>query len=424
MIGEILCVGTELLLGDIVNTNAAFLSRQLAQLGIGVYHQTVVGDNPARLKQAVEEALGRSDLVIMTGGLGPTYDDITKEVTAAALGLPLVWNETAYERMQSYFARTGRVLTENNKKQAMAPEGSVVFQNDNGTAPGFAVERDGKTAILLPGPPSEMEPMFLRQVRPFLEGKTGLTFLSRTVHLFGIGESAAESILRDVMEAAQNPTVAPYAKTGEVQIRVTAAAENAEEAQKLLAPTVEKVCAMMDGYVYGVDVDSLQKAAISALKQAGLTAATAESLTGGGVSRRLTEVSGASAVFLGGVCSYTDEVKRRLLGVKEETLKAFGAVSAETALEMARGIRERTGADIGVSTTGVAGPDPSEGKPVGTVFVAVSCGWFEQVLPLQLARGTGNERERVRVLSENHAIHSILQAVWKKEEGEKHAKDI
>ena len=423
MNGEILCVGTELLLGDIVNTNAAYLSRQLAQLGIGVYHQTVVGDNPIRLRKAVEEALSRSDLVIMTGGLGPTYDDITKEVAAAALDLPLVWNEVAFARMQTYFARTGRVLTENNKKQAMAPAGAVVFQNDNGTAPGFGVEKEGKTLILLPGPPSEMEPMFADQVRPFLEGKTGLTFLSRTVHLFGIGESAAETVLRDLMESSQNPTVAPYAKTGEVQIRVTASAATAQEAEMLLTPVVEEICRRMEGYVYGVDVESLQKAAVLALKAQQLTVATAESLTGGGVIRRLTEVPGASSAVRGGICTYTDEMKRDLLGVLPETLKRHGAVSAETALEMARGIREKTGADVGVSTTGVAGPDPSEGKSVGTVFVAVSCGWMEQVWPLQLARGTGNERERVRHLSENHALYGILQAVRAKKE-EQYAENL
>lgn len=413
MTGEILCVGTELLLGDIINTNAAFLARELAALGIGVYHQTVVGDNGGRLREAVELALSRSDLLVMTGGLGPTYDDITKETANKALGKKLVWNQQAYDRMEAYFARTGRVMSENNRKQAMMPEGAVVFQNENGTAPGAAMESGEKVIVLLPGPPSEMEPMFCNQVRPYLEGKTGQTFLSRTVHLFGIGESAAEEQLRELMESSHNPTVAPYAKTGEVLLRVTAAAKNEQEAKKLLAPAVEEIQKRMGPYVYGVDVGTLQNAAVTALRQKGLTVSTAESCTGGGVAKRITEVPGASQVLQAGICTYTNRMKAELLGVKERTLQNYGAVSERTALEMAQGVRIRTGADIGVSVTGVAGPDPSEGKPVGLVFVSVSSQWYEQTVQLHLARGSGNERERVRHLAENHALYAVLQAARK-----------
>ena len=413
MTGEILCVGTELLLGDIINTNAAFLARELAALGIGVYHQTVVGDNGGRLREAVELALSRSDLLVMTGGLGPTYDDITKETATKALGKKLVWNQQAYDRMEAYFARTGRVMSENNRKQAMMPEGAVVFQNENGTAPGAAMESGEKVIVLLPGPPSEMEPMFCNQVRPYLEGKTGQTFLSRTVHLFGIGESAAEEQLRELMESSHNPTVAPYAKTGEVLLRVTAAAKNEQEAKKLLAPAVEEIQKRMGPYVYGVDVGTLQNAAVTALRQKGLTVSTAESCTGGGVAKRITEVPGASQVLQAGICTYTNRMKAELLGVKERTLQNYGAVSERTALEMAQGVRIRTGADIGVSVTGVAGPDPSEGKPVGLVFVSVSSQWYEQTVQLNLARGSGNERERVRHLAENHALYAVLQAARK-----------
>ncbi|HAG56594.1 MAG TPA: competence/damage-inducible protein A [Ruminococcaceae bacterium] len=413
MTGEILCVGTELLLGDIINTNAAFLARELAALGIGVYHQTVVGDNGGRLREAVELALSRSDLLVMTGGLGPTYDDITKETATEALGKKLVWNQQAYDRMEAYFARTGRVMSENNRKQAMMPEGAVVFQNENGTAPGAAMESGEKVIVLLPGPPSEMEPMFCNQVRPYLEGKTGQTFLSRTVHLFGIGESAAEEQLRELMESSHNPTVAPYAKTGEVLLRVTAAAKNEQEAKKLLAPAVEEIQKRMGPYVYGVDVGTLQNAAVTALRQKGLTVSTAESCTGGGVAKRITEVPGASQVLQAGICTYTNRMKAELLGVKERTLQNYGAVSERTALEMAQGVRIRTGADIGVSVTGVAGPDPSEGKPVGLVFVSVSSQWYEQTVQLHLARGSGNERERVRHLAENHALYAVLQAARK-----------
>ena len=413
MTGEILCVGTELLLGDIINTNAAFLARELAALGIGVYHQTVVGDNGGLLREAVELALSRSDLLVMTGGLGPTYDDITKETATKALGKKLVWNQQAYDRMEAYFARTGRVMSENNRKQAMMPEGAVVFQNENGTAPGAAMESGEKVIVLLPGPPSEMEPMFCNQVRPYLEGKTGQTFLSRTVHLFGIGESAAEEQLRELMESSHNPTVAPYAKTGEVLLRVTAAAKNEQEAKKLLAPAVEEIQKRMGPYVYGVDVGTLQNAAVTALRQKGLTVSTAESCTGGGVAKRITEVPGASQVLQAGICTYTNRMKAELLGVKERTLQNYGAVSERTALEMAQGVRIRTGADIGVSVTGVAGPDPSEGKPVGLVFVSVSSQWYEQTVQLHLARGSGNERERVRHLAENHALYAVLQAARK-----------
>ena len=413
MTGEILCVGTELLLGDIINTNAAFLARELAALGIGVYHQTVVGDNGGRLREAVELALSRSDLLVMTGGLGPTYDDITKETATKALGKKLVWNQQAYDRMEAYFARTGRVMSENNRKQAMMPEGAVVFQNENGTAPGAAMESGEKVIVLLPGPPSEMEPMFCNQVRPYLEGKTGQTFLSRTVHLFGIGESAAEEQLRELMESSHNPTVAPYAKTGEVLLRVTAAAKNEQEAKKLLAPAVEEIQKRMGPYVYGVDVGTLQNAAVTALRQKGLTVSTAESCTGGGVAKRITEVPGASQVLQAGICTYTNRMKAELLGVKERTLQNYGAVSERPALEMAQGVRIRTGADIGVSVTGVAGPDPSEGKPVGLVFVSVSSQWYEQTVQLHLARGSGNERERVRHLAENHALYAVLQAARK-----------
>lgn len=413
MTGEILCVGTELLLGDIINTNAAFLARELAALGISVYHQTVVGDNGGRLREAVSLALSRSDLLVMTGGLGPTYDDITKETAAQALGKKLVWNQQAYDRMEAYFLRTGRVMSENNRKQALMPEGAVVFQNENGTAPGAALETDGKIIVLLPGPPSEMEPMFCDQVRHYLEGKTGQTFFSRTVHLFGIGESAAEEQLRDLMESSSNPTIAPYAKTGEVLLRVTAAAPDREQALRLLAPAVEKIQKRLGPYIYGIDVGTLQHAAVLALKQRGLTVSTAESCTGGGVAKRITEVPGASEVLRAGICTYTNEMKVELLGVKEETLKTCGAVSAQTALEMARGARVRTGADIGVSVTGVAGPQQSEGKPVGLVFVAVSSPWHESEMELHLARGSGGERERVRHLAENHALYAVQQTARK-----------
>lgn len=418
MTAEILCVGTELLLGDIVNTNAAFLARELATLGISVYDQTVVGDNRERLTSAVQSALKRSEMLIMTGGLGPTCDDLTKEVASEALHRKLVWNEEAYRRMKDYFSRTGRVMSENNRKQAFVPEDSIVLQNENGTAPGIFMEDGEKIVIMLPGPPGEMEPMFQTQVSPMLEKKTGCTFYSRTIHLFGIGESGAEEILRDLMETGTNPTLAPYAKTGEVLLRATASASTKEKAKDHIAPLLAKIQERLGNYIYGIDVGTLENAVIQCLKEKRITAAVAESCTGGGVAKRMTSIPGASQVFLGGVCTYTNEMKRAFLSVSAKTLEQYGAVSAQTALEMAKGVRQATGAKIGISTTGIAGTDPAEGKPVGLVYVGVSCPWKEQVLELHLAAGRGDDREKIRHLAENHALFLLLQAAKARDERE------
>ncbi len=410
MIGEILCVGTELLLGDILNSNSAFLAGQFAELGITCYYQSVVGDNETRLAQALSTALARSQLVVLTGGLGPTYDDITKEVTSRLMGRRLVWNEEAFDRMKAYFKRSGKTMSENNKKQALVPEGSIVLQNENGTAPGIIIETSNKTLVLLPGPPFEMEPMFLRQVKPYLSKKSQQIFLSRTVHLFGIGESQAESRLKDLMLSSKNPTVAPYAKMGEVVLRVTASAESELAAKNLIEPVIDEIRVRLGEYIYGVDVGSLQQAVVDTLKEKKLTAAAAESCTGGGVSRRIVSVPGASYVFKGGVCSYLNETKEGLLGVSHATLAKYGAISENTALEMARGIKGKTGSDIGISVTGVAGPEPSEGKPVGEVFIGVACDWREECLRLNLSRGGTDERARICHFAENHALYALLQA--------------
>lgn len=412
MIAEILCVGTELLLGDIVNTNAAYAARELAAIGINVYFQSVVGDNPARLKQALSLALSRSDLVVMTGGLGPTYDDLTKETVAEAFGLPMELHRPSLEAITSYFARTGRTMTKNNEKQAWMPQGAHVFVNHYGTAPGLAVEKEGKRVVLLPGPPREMEPMFSEEVIPYLKALSDTVLVSHVIHIFGMGESAVEDKLRGYMLSHLNPTVAPYAKEGEVQLRVTASAKNADEADALIRPVLAEIRQTLGSVVYGVDVGSLQNALVQQLLEKNRRIATAESCTAGLVSKRITEVAGSSQVFECGIVSYSNRIKAQLLGVSQETLDTFTEVSAETAREMARNVRRISGADIGVSVTGLAGPGGGTAeKPVGLVYVCASCDGFEEVLELHLSRGRRNERESIRYLASSNALALAIRAL-------------
>lgn len=412
MNAEILCVGTELLLGDIVNTNAQVIAQGLASIGVNVFHQSVVSDNSSRLKTALQDALEQCDCIITTGGLGPTYDDLTKETAAGLFGRKMVLDEPSLRRIEAFFARIGRPMTDNNRKQAMMPEGAHILPNENGTAPGLILEQDGKRLVLLPGPPREMRPMFERQVLPILAKLTGKTLLSRSVHIFGVGESAVEDRLRGRMLALQNPTLAPYAKDGEVLLRVTASAENETAAGRLIEPVVREICELFGESVYGVDIGSLQAAVVRALSEKHLTLATAESCTGGLVSKRITEIPGSSAVFHCGVCSYANEIKEKLLGVRHETLEKFGAVSEQTAAEMAAGIRTLSGADVAVSTTGLAGPGGgSPQKPVGLVYVGVSSKNFSTVRRLTLGRGYGDEREYIRTVAASNALFLALQAV-------------
>lgn len=412
---EILCIGTEILMGDIVNTNAAYIAKELAGLGINVYHQSVVGDNPQRLREALELAFSRADIVITTGGLGPTYDDLSKETIAAFFGRELVMDQESLHRIECHFLRQNRPMTENNKKQAMMPQGCIIFPNNNGTAPGCAIEgtgeQQGKTAIMLPGPPREMKPMFEESVKPFLLKDSDTRLVSHTMHFFGIGESMLESLLRDLMEHSLNPTVAPYAKTGEVQLRVTARVQNGEDAEALLQPVMEKIKEQVGGYLYGIDVGDLQTAAVHALKVNGLHVAVAESCTGGYVAKRLTDVSGASEVFECGVVTYSNRMKHQLLGVSRQTLDTFGAVSEETAREMAAGVRRLSGAEIGISVTGNAGPEPSEGKEVGLVYIGVDSLEMSRVFMLQVNRRDQDARETIRYLASSHALSLILKAV-------------
>lgn len=410
---EILCVGTELLLGDIVNTNAAFLSQRLAALGICVYRHTAVGDNPKRLEAALKSALDSADLVITSGGLGPTYDDLTKETVAACLGLQLEEHEESLTRITDYFARTGRVMTDNNKKQAMMPKGAHVFNNNYGTAPALAIykEENNKTVIMLPGPPGELIPIFNEEVTPYLKERTDSVLVSENVHIIGMGESAVEEKIRSIMTESENPTVAPYCKEGEVRLRVTAKAENEADARKMCDKMIERILeSEVGGYVYGINVDSIERALVDALHEHSLTLCTAESCTGGLIAERITSVAGCSDVFFGGCVTYTNEIKQRLLGVSTQTLEVHGAVSAATAMEMARGARERLGTDIAVSATGLAGPTGGTPEtPVGTVFIGVSTKRGETFRKLALS--PMRSRSYIRTVSATNALDMALKAI-------------
>lgn len=412
MNAEILCIGTELLLGNVVNTNAAWLSQQLARLGINVYHHTVVGDNAQRLEEALQIAFRRSDLVITTGGLGPTYDDLSKETVSKYFNRQLVLHQPSLEKIQEFFAkRPASAMLPNNEKQAYQPEGAVVFTNHSGTAPGAAIEGDGKVAIMLPGPPREMKLMFEREVLPYLQKFSDHVIVSRDLQLFGIGESLTETLLKDLMTSSVNPTLAPYAKEGEVNLRLTASAATAAEGYAMMEPLMEKINRLVGQYIYGIDVPDLQTALVDYLLAHHITVSAAESCTGGLVSKSITDIAGCSAIYPGGVCSYSNEMKMKWLGVKASTLALHGAVSEETALEMAQGIRLATGADLGISTTGVAGPDGgTPEKPVGLVYVAVAGETYQHVEKLNITYGEITTRTMIQQRATKHALYQLLQA--------------
>ena len=397
-------MGTELLLGDIVNTNARELSAALRGLGIGVYWQSVVGDNPDRLRQAVKVARDRANLIITTGGLGPTYDDLTKDVVCEVFGVPLAMHEEEAEKIRAFFAQKDREMPENNLRQAMLPEGCTVFSNGNGTAPGFAFVADGATVIQLPGPPREMRLMLETGVIPYLRGSTDEILVSKDIRIFGLGESSVEARLHDYMESLVNPTLAPYAGTAEVRLRATAMAPDEAAAEAMLEPVIARVRAELGDLVYAVDEPKLESVCLRLLKEKGLTFAAAESCTGGLIAKRFTDQSGASSAFMGGVVCYTNYVKHHVLGVPQETLDEFGAVSAQTAAAMAEGARRVCGSDIAVSVTGCAGPNSDErGTPVGTGFVGFASPEGTIVKPIQM----GKDREWARVYAASFAFDLI-----------------
>ena len=374
MTAEIICVGTELLLGNIVNTNAAFLSEKLAYLGINCYFQTVVGDNRDRLLSVINTALSRADILIFSGGLGPTEDDLTKETVAEALGKKLIRDKWAEQEIADYFALRGRIPTDNNWKQADVIEGCEVLYNKNGTAPGIFVSEGEKTVILLPGPPLELKSMFTDSVMPKLQQKCGQVFYSETVKIVGPGESSVETQILDMLNTQENPTIAPYAKTGEVHLRVTARAKDEKEAREKTAPVVEELYRRFGKAVYTTDADeTLEMALTKLLIKKKYTMTTAESCTGGMIAARMVNAPGVSAVLKSGFITYANEAKEELLGVSHDTLEKFGAVSRETAEEMAEGAVKAAHTDAAVAVTGIAGPDGgTKEKPVGLVYIAVN----------------------------------------------------
>ena len=410
MIAEILCVGTELLMGQVLNTNARFLARRLSALGVSLYHQTVVGDNADRLEEALRQALGRADVVITTGGLGPTADDITKRITARTAGKELVVIPEAEAMVRERFAQYRREMTPNNISQAMFTPDSTLLLNPNGTAPGAIVPiGEGKAVIHLPGPPAELEPMFIQQVEPWLRARSGRVLESRYIRIFGMGESKVDTCLRD-LELGANPSLSPYCSLGEVELRATASAKTKEEAEALLTPVVEEVLRRLGDVVYAVEPEeggSLARSAVAALKARGWRVATCESLTGGMIADHLVSVPGASAVVKGGLVTYMSEAKTELAGVPAETIERCNVVSPEVAVAMAEGTRQRLGVDIAVSATGLAGPDGgTPERPVGTVFLGVSTREGTWPIPLRLS----GSRQRIRELTVKHALDALRRA--------------
>ncbi len=379
MRAEIIAVGTELLLGQIVNTNAAFISEKLAEKGIGVYYHTVVGDNPQRVEEVFRSALKRSDLVILTGGLGPTMDDLTKETVARVFKKRLIMNSYWEEKLESYFKKIGREMTENNRKQALIPEGSTLLDNHNGTAPGIFLREADKIVVMLPGPPREMQPMLMGEVLPCLiEGGNTNIIKSRVLKIIGIGESSLEARLQKLIKNQSNPTIAPLAKEAEVHLRLTARAKNAQEAQKMLERLEKKVCDLIGPYIYGCDRETLEEMTANLLISKNLSLALAESCTGGLVAHRLTEVPGSSKFLKLGVVAYSREAKEKLLNVEHEILTKYGEVSKQTAEAMAIGVKKIAQTDYSLAITGIAGPSgATDTKPVGLVYIALA--WENEV---------------------------------------------
>ena len=369
---EIICVGTELLLGNIVNTNAAYLAEQCAALGLSCYYQSVVGDNRERLYDVIKTAVGRSDIVLLSGGLGPTQDDLTKETVSQVFGKQLVLDEHSKSRIKEYFDRRGIQITDNNWKQAYVPEGCRILDNENGTAPGIIICEENKHIILLPGPPNELKPMFEASVKPYLDQLEPGIIYSKTVKICGISESTVETQIADLLEKQENPTIAPYAKTSEVHLRVTAKAEDEKAAKKLIKPVVRELKARFGMDVYSTDEDTdLEKAIVDLLIANELTISTAESCTGGLLAARMINVPGVSECYKSGYITYANKAKRKVLGVKKSTLAKYGAVSAQTAMEMAQGAAMVSKSDVALAITGIAGPEGgTQEKPVGLVYIA------------------------------------------------------
>ncbi|MBM7581461.1 nicotinamide-nucleotide amidase [Caldicoprobacter guelmensis] len=401
MDAEIIAVGSELLLGQIANTNAQYISQRLSSVGINVYYHTVVGDNRSRLLQALEIACKRANLIITTGGLGPTMDDLTKETIAEFLGIELVLHQPSAQAIREFFAKRGRTMTENNLKQAMFPKEAIILPNDVGTAPGAIIEKDGRTFIMLPGPPYEMQPMFENHVLPYLAQKEDQKIFSRVLRIYGIGESAVEEMIKDLLESQTNPTIAPLAAYGEVTLRLTVKCHRSQDPLEFIKPLEDEIRKRLGQAVYGVDDDRLETVVARLLKEKGLTLAVAESCTGGLISNLLTDVPGISENLIETCVTYSNQAKMNRLGVKPETLEVYGAVSPQTAQEMAEGIAKTSGADIGLAVTGIAGPSGgSPEKPVGLVYIAIAMNGQVEVKRFQ----NQGDRKRIKLSTANTAL--------------------
>ena len=410
MNAEIISVGTELLLGVIANTDAQDISQILSELGISVFYHTVCGDNPERLSAALEIAKSRADIIITTGGLGPTYDDLTKETIAKVFNRQLILHQPSLDKIITYFERKNLTMTENNKKQALLPENCTVLPNDCGTAPGCALCENGTHVIMLPGPPRECLHMFKYYAKPYLAALSDQVIVSHNIRMFGIGESQMEQILHDDIEKMQNPSVAPYAKDGECYLRVTAKACSDASANQMCQPVIDKICQKLGDYVYGIDVDSLEQALVNALIDKHLTLCCAESCTGGLLSKRITDIPGSSEVFPGGVCVYSNLAKERLVGVSGKTLENYGAVSEQTARELAENVRLKFGTDIGIGITGIAGPGGgTPEKPVGLVYIGICSDSGTDII----VYNKSGSRERIRNDAASLAINSVLKLIRK-----------
>lgn len=411
MLAEAVFTGTEMLLGQTVNTNAALLGRHLAASGINLYRQVTVGDNLERIVAAINNARKAADMIIIGGGLGPTEDDLAREALAEALGLPLVENREALENITRFFKARGRTMPLNNLKQALVPLGAEILDNPHGTAAGVLLEHKGKKYILLPGPPREFENMVVNRLLPLLQrwGASGEVILSRVIKMTGIGESAVEEIIEDLLKN-NNPTLAPLAKPGEVNLRLTARAENRRQALDIIAPLEETIRRRLGTYIFGTDNDTLEGVVGAALPKRRLTLAVAESCTGGLLANRLTNIPGSSAFFLGGFITYSNEAKTKLLGVDPRVLENHGAVSPEVAAVMATGAKKIINSDIGVGITGIAGPSGgTAAKPVGLVYIGLD---FMGKVIVHRENYVG-ERENIKFLSTQSALYLLWQSLVK-----------
>lgn len=402
---EIISVGTELLLGHVTNTDARDISEMLSKIGINVKYHTVVGDNPERLRKCVETAKSRADIIITTGGLGPTCDDLTKQILAEAFGLKLVENKAEREGLYDYI-RYGKKFTDNNFTQAMLPEGCTVFHNNCGTAPGCGFEKDGKIVVMIPGPPKECNAMFRERALPYLRKLSEELIVSHSVRIFGLGESSVDDIFAEEMNRMTNPTMAPYAKECDCLLQITAKAKSVDEAEKMIAPVMEHVIQRLGDVVYGVDVECIEESVIKLLREKGMTFSAAESCTGGEIAKRFTDMPGASAFFKGGVVTYTNEAKAKLLGIDPALIEEKGAVSYEVAKAMAENVRALLGTDIGVGVTGLAGPDGDGVHEVGTVFVSLAV--EGETFVKELHTGAMRTRSFIRRMAGNH-IYDMMR---------------